>query len=71
MSTPLGAGHGGALDSNQCPSHPLLTLPHPSGASRWLNEPAHQVLLLKAIAHLRREAANSGLDNAGCAVKLR
>ena len=30
----------------------LLPLPHPSGASRWLNEPAHQALLAKAIEHL-------------------
>ena len=35
----------------------LIPFPHPSGASRWLNEPAHQVLLRRAIAHLRREAA--------------
>ena len=35
----------------------LIPFPHPSGASRWLNDPAHQVLLVKAIAHLRREAA--------------
>jgi len=27
----------------------LLPLPHPSGASRWLNEPAHQELLQKAL----------------------
>ena len=35
----------------------LIPFPHPSGASRWLNEPAHQALLRRAIAHLRREAA--------------
>jgi len=27
----------------------LLPLPHPSGVSRWLNEPAHQELLQKAL----------------------
>ena len=34
----------------------LIPFPHPSGASRWLNEPAHQALLRRAIGHLRREA---------------
>lgn len=27
----------------------LLPLPHPSGVSRWLNEPAHQALLAQAL----------------------
>jgi len=35
----------------------LIPFPHPSGASRWLNDPGHQLLLRRAIAHLRREAA--------------
>src|SRR5687767_2573171 len=35
----------------------LIPFPHPSGASRWLNDPAHQLLLRRAIGHLRREAA--------------
>jgi uracil-DNA glycosylase family 4 len=30
----------------------LLPLPHPSGVSRWLNEPAHQALLARALALL-------------------
>jgi uracil-DNA glycosylase len=30
----------------------LLPLPHPSGVSRWLNDPAHQKLLAKALEHL-------------------
>ncbi len=30
----------------------LLPLPHPSGVSRWLNDPAHQQLHLKALALL-------------------
>lgn len=34
-----------------------IPLPHPSGASRWLNDPAHAELLRKAIRLLRREAA--------------
>jgi uracil-DNA glycosylase len=33
-----------------------IPLPHPSGASRWLNDPAHRVLLEKALAHVRRAA---------------
>jgi uracil-DNA glycosylase len=34
----------------------LIPLPHPSGASRWLNDPAHRELLRKGLAHVRREA---------------
>ncbi len=30
----------------------LLPLPHPSGASRWLNAPEHRALLAKALEHL-------------------
>jgi uracil-DNA glycosylase len=33
-----------------------IPLPHPSGASRWLNDPAHRELLRKGLAHLRRAA---------------
>ena len=29
-----------------------LPLPHPSGVSRWLNDPAHQLLCQKALEHL-------------------
>lgn len=32
----------------------LLPLPHPSGVSRWLNDPEHQQLLQKALALLAR-----------------
>lgn len=38
----------------------LIPFPHPSGASRWLNEPANQALLRRAIGHLRRAAARLG-----------
>ena len=31
----------------------LIPLPHPSGASRWLNEPSHQELLRDALRHVR------------------
>jgi hypothetical protein len=37
-----------------------IPLPHPSGASRWLNDPAHRELLRKGLAHVRRAAR--GLD---------
>ena len=33
-----------------------VPLPHPSGASRWLNDPAHRELLRKGLAHVRRAA---------------
>jgi len=32
----------------------LLPLPHPSGASRWLNDPSHRELLEDALSLLRR-----------------
>lgn len=32
----------------------LVPLPHPSGASTWLNQPAHQALLKAGLAELRR-----------------
>jgi uracil-DNA glycosylase len=36
----------------------LLPLPHPSGVSRWLNDPAHVARLDEALAVLRREAVS-------------
>lgn len=33
----------------------LVPLPHPSGASRWLNVPAHRELLQQALGHVRAE----------------
>jgi uracil-DNA glycosylase family 4 len=33
----------------------LVPLPHPSGVSRWLNDPAHRARLEMALAALRRE----------------
>jgi len=33
-----------------------IPLPHPSGASRWLNDPAHRELLTRGLAHVRRAA---------------
>jgi uracil-DNA glycosylase family 4 len=34
-----------------------VPLPHPSGASGWLNDPANRARLGKAIVHVRRELA--------------
>jgi len=34
-----------------------VPLPHPSGASGWLNEPANRARLGKALTHVRREIA--------------
>ena len=33
----------------------VIPLPHPSGASGWLNEPANRARLGKALTHVRRE----------------
>ena len=46
----------------------LIPLPHPSGASRWLNDPDNRVRLRRALGVVRR--AVRGLDNAGSAAKM-
>jgi hypothetical protein len=46
----------------------LIPLPHPSGASRWLNQPDNRALLERALRILRRE--HRGLDIAVNAVKM-
>jgi len=46
----------------------LIPLPHPSGASRWLNDPSHRLLLDRGLRLLARHAR--GLDNAADAVKM-
>jgi uracil-DNA glycosylase len=46
----------------------LIPLPHPSGASRWLNLPANRALLDRALRHLRREV--HGLDYAAGAGRI-
>jgi uracil-DNA glycosylase family 4 len=46
----------------------LIPLPHPSGASRWLNDPANRALLDRALRILRRELRR--LDNAGSAGRI-
>ncbi len=40
----------------------LLPLPHPSGASRWLNAPEHRALLARALEHLNYLRVELGLD---------
>jgi uracil-DNA glycosylase len=39
----------------------VLPLPHPSGVSRWLNDPAHQRLVEQALGHLARVRVDHGL----------
>ena len=34
-----------------------IPLPHPSGASSWLNDPTNRAHLGKALTHARREVA--------------
>jgi uracil-DNA glycosylase len=46
-----------------------IPLPHPSGASRWLNDPAHRALLRKGLAHVRRAAR--ALDRQACGRTMR
>ena len=36
-----------------------IPLPHPSGASAWLNEPTNRARLGKALTHVRRELART------------
>jgi uracil-DNA glycosylase len=42
----------------------ILPLPHPSGVSRWLNAPAHQELLARALALLSNWREELGTDPA-------
>jgi uracil-DNA glycosylase len=46
----------------------LIPLPHPSGASRWLNDPGNRARLRRALALVRRTV--SGLDNAAPAGRM-
>jgi uracil-DNA glycosylase len=41
---------------------PVIPLPHPSGASSWVNAPANHALLERALDHLRRAFTTIGLD---------
>jgi uracil-DNA glycosylase family 4 len=40
----------------------VIPLPHPSGASGWLNDPANRARVGKAVTHIRRELGQLGLD---------
>jgi uracil-DNA glycosylase family 4 len=46
----------------------LIPLPHPSGASRWLNDPQNRVRLARALTVVRRAVRT--LDNAGSAARM-
>ena len=46
----------------------LIPLPHPSGASRWLNQPENRLRLRRALVLVRRTVR--GLDIAASAAKL-
>ncbi|HEY6202704.1 MAG TPA: uracil-DNA glycosylase family protein [Candidatus Limnocylindria bacterium] len=46
----------------------LIPLPHPSGASRWLNDPENRKRLARALAVVRRAVRR--LDNAGSAARM-
>ena len=46
----------------------LIPLPHPSGASRWLNQPENRLRLRRALALVRRTV--TGLDIAVSAAKM-
>src|SRR5213593_1992920 len=48
-----------------------IPLPHPSGASRWLNDPAHRQLLQKGLAHLRRAARALDSPQRGRTMQIR
>jgi uracil-DNA glycosylase len=47
----------------------FIPLPHPSGASRWLNDRAHRELLRKGLAQVRR--ATRALDREGSGPTMR
>jgi uracil-DNA glycosylase len=48
-----------------------IPLPHPSGASRWLNDPAHRDLLRRGLAHLRRAARALDSPSRGRTIQIR
>jgi uracil-DNA glycosylase family 4 len=43
----------------------MVPLPHPSGASRWLNDPAHRRMVDRALRTVRRELESLGLSGSG------
>ncbi|HLJ20341.1 MAG TPA: hypothetical protein VKU84_09090, partial [Stellaceae bacterium] len=40
---------------------PAIPLPHPSGASSWLNVPANRERVAEAVAEIKRELVRLGL----------
>src|SRR5207245_7285723 len=46
-----------------------IALPHPSGASRWLNDPGHRLLLARALAKVHRAVRT--LDNGASERRIR
>lgn len=44
-----------------------VPLPHPSGRSRWLNDPRHRALLERALVHVRAWLAGHGTPEAATA----
>jgi uracil-DNA glycosylase family 4 len=50
QKTPLDALIGRAVERD---GRTYIPLPHPSGASRWLNDQAHREMLRAALAHVR------------------
>lgn len=52
---------GRVLSWDGAPGASVLCLPHPSGASTWLNNPAHVELWRQGVGHLR--SAWAGLDS--------
>ncbi len=50
--------HGGAV---------VVPLPHPSGASGWLNDPRNRARLGKALTHVRRELGRLEEASSGAA----
>jgi hypothetical protein len=53
---------------HQRPALPIRPLPHPSGASRWLNDPENRLRLRPALGVVRRVVR--GLDNAASAARM-
>ena len=47
----------------------LIPLPHPSGASSWVNLPANRALLDRALQHLRRAFADLGVGRSRMAAR--
>ena len=65
LASVVGTSH---RDGSGADQRLLIPLPHPSGASRWLNEPSNRALLERALEILRSE--NRALDIAGSAGKI-